>query len=127
MARKRFIIEIGIGVDQHGQNVTEAATRAVKDAVARVCLIGLLELFEVRDINAMHVDVLVACPRQDEVDAATVLEALPFGEKKLTVAEGGMIVHGHQSESMGDRSDEIIVANAAVTVSVDTDSIAVRA
>lgn len=118
---------MGTGVDQHGQNVTEAATRAVKDAVARVCLIGLLELFEVRDRNSLHVDVLVACPRQDEVDAATVLEALPFGEKKLTVAEGGMIVHGHQSESMGDRSDEIIVANAAVTVSVDTDSIAVRA
>ena len=118
---------MGTGVDQHGQNVTEAATRAVKDAVARVCLIGLLELFEVRDRNSLHVDVLVACPRQDEVDAATVLEALPFGEKKLTVAEGGMIVRGHESASMGDRSDEIIVANAAVTVSVDTDSIAVRA
>lgn len=127
MARKRFIIEMGTGVDQHGQNVTEAATRAVKDAVARVCLIGLLELVELRDKNAMHVDVLVACPRPDEVDTAAVLEALPFGQKQISVTEGGMIVHGHQAASMGDLSDEIIVANAAVTVSVDTDSIAVRA
>jgi uncharacterized protein (TIGR02058 family) len=127
VAKKRFIIEMGTGVDQHGQNVTEAATKAVKDAVARVCLIGLLELVELRDINAMQVDVLVACPRPGAVDTATVLEALPFGQKQITVAEGGMIVHGHQAASMGDRSDEIIVANAAVTVSIETDNIAVRA
>ncbi|MCH7908423.1 MAG: Lin0512 family protein [Candidatus Hydrogenedentes bacterium] len=85
MARKRFVIEMGTGVDQHGQNMTEAATRAVKDAVSRVCLIGLLELVELRDIHAMQADVLVTCPSPAEVDTA------------------------------------------AVTVSVDTDSIAVRA
>lgn len=127
MARKRFVIEMGTGVDQHGQNMTEAATRAVKDAVARVCLIGLLELVELRDRSDMYVDVLVACPRPAEVDTAAVLEALPFGQKQIRAVEGGMIVHGHQAASMGDQSDEIIVANAAVTVSVDTDSIAVRA
>ena len=127
MAKKRFVIEMGTGVDQHGQNVTEAATRAVKDAVARVYLVGLMELIELRDINAMHVDVLVACPRPAEVDTATVLEALPFGQKQITVVEGGMIVHGQQAASLGDRSDEILVANAAVTVSVDTDDITVRA
>ena len=127
MARKRFVIEMGTGVDQHGQNVTEAATKAVKDAVARVCLIGLLDIVELPDINAMHVDVLVACPRPGEVDTAAVLGALPFGQKQITVAEGGMIVHGHQAAGLGDRSDEIIVANAAVTVSVDTENISVRA
>ncbi len=127
MAKKRFVIEMGTGVDQHGQNVTEAATRAVKDAVARVCLIGLLELVELRDREAMHVDVLVACPRPDELDTAVVLEALPFGQKQIQVAEGGMIVRGHKATDMGDRSDEILVANVAITVSVDTESIAVRA
>jgi len=29
MADKRFIIQIGTGVDLHGQNPTEAASRAV--------------------------------------------------------------------------------------------------
>ncbi len=126
MTRKRFIIEMGTGVDQHGQDVTEAATRAVKDAVARVCLIGLLDLLELKDINAMHVDVQIACPRPQEVDTGAVLQALPFGQKEIRVVEGGMIVRGHQAPSMGDKSDEIIVANAAVTVSIDSDTVAIR-
>ena len=126
MNRKRFIIEMGTGVDQHGQNVTEAATKAVKDAVSRVCLIGLLELVEVQDRSSMLVDVLVACPRPDEVDKEEVARALPFGQKEVRVEQGGMIVHGHNAPEMGDRSDEILVANAAVTVHIDADQAAIR-
>ena len=126
MNKKRFIIEMGTGVDQHGQNITEAASNAVKDAVTRVCLIGLLELVEVKDPNRMYIDVLVACPRPEEVDTDEVLKVLPFGVKEIKVVEGGMIAHGHQSESMGDRSDEIIMANAAVTVYIDADTAAIR-
>lgn len=126
MAKKRFVIEMGTGVDQHGQNMTEAATRAVKDAVARVCLIGILELVELPDRSAMHVDVLLACPRPGEVDTAAVLEALPFGQKQIEVVEGGMIVRGHQAASLGDRSDEILIANAAITVSLDTENMKLR-
>lgn len=126
MSRKRFIIEMGTGVDQHGQDVTEAATRAVKDAVARVCLIGLLELIELKELGAMQLEVLVACPRPDEVNSSLVLEALPFGQKRINVVEGGMIVHGHRAPNMGDTTDEIIVANAAVTVYVETDHMAMR-
>ncbi|MBL7165035.1 MAG: Lin0512 family protein [Dehalococcoidales bacterium] len=126
MNRKRFIIEMGTGVDQHGQDMTEAATRAIKDAVARVCLIGLLELVELKDLDGMLVEVLVACPRPADVDTDEVLKALPFGRKEIKVVEGGMIVHGHQAASMGDKSDEIIVANAAVTVCVDADRAVIR-
>lgn len=126
MNKKRFIIEMGTGVDQHGQNITEAASNAVKDAVTRVCLIGLLELVEVNDPNRMYIDVLVACPRPEEVDTDEVLKVLPFGQKEIKVVEGGMIAHGHQAESMGDRSDEIIMANAAVTVYIDADTAAIR-
>jgi len=126
MNRKRFVIEMGTGVDQHGQNMTDAATRAVKDAVARVCLIGLLELVELKDLNGMLVEVLVACPRPGEVDTDEVLKALPFGQKEIRVVEGGMVVHGHQAPAMGDTSDEIIVANAAVTVCIDADRAAMR-
>jgi len=121
VTRKRFIIEMGTGVDQHGQSVTVAATRAVKDTVSRVCLIGLLELVDLETPDDMIVDVLVACPRPEEVDTAEVLKVLPFGEKEIKVVEGGMTVRGHAAASLGDRSDEIIVANAAITVSVDTD------
>jgi uncharacterized protein (TIGR02058 family) len=123
MNRKRFIIEMGTGVDQHGQNMTEAATRAVKDAVARVCLVGLLELIEV---DSMMVDVQVACPSPGEVNTNEVLRALPFGEKEIRVVQGGMLVKGHRAESLGDRSDEMVVANAAVTVYLDADKARLR-
>jgi uncharacterized protein (TIGR02058 family) len=124
--KKRFIIEMGTGVNQHGQEMTEAATKAVKDAVTRVCLIGLLELVELQDLNGMLIEVLVACPRPAEVDTDEVLKTLPFGQKEIKVVEGGMIVHGHQAESMGDKTDEIIVANAAVTVCIDADRVVIK-
>ncbi|MEE8353684.1 MAG: Lin0512 family protein [Dehalococcoidales bacterium] len=126
MTRKRFIIEMGTGIDQHGQSATEAATRAVKDAVSRVCLIGLPELVNLEATDGMFVEVLVACPRPDEVDTAEVLKVLPFGQKEIKIVAGGMTVRGHASASLGDRSDEIFVANAAVTVSVDTDRASLR-
>ena len=37
----RYIIEFGMGTDFHGQDVTKAACKAVKDAVSRSCLCGL--------------------------------------------------------------------------------------
>ncbi len=36
MVRKRLIIEMGMGVDQHGQDPTVAAARAVRNAIAHV-------------------------------------------------------------------------------------------
>jgi len=124
--KKRLVIEIGTGVEQHGQDVTRAATKAVKDAIGRVSLVGCREMMALKDLNEMLVEVLVACPRPEEVDTGKVLQALPFGQKEIKVFEGGMVVHGHKLRELEDKSDEIIVANAAVTVSLDVEKIAIR-
>ena len=126
MNKKRFIIEMGTGVEQHGQDVTRAATKAVRDAVTRVNLVGLLEMVALEDLNDMLIDVLIACPHPQEVDTGEVLQALPFGQKKIKVVEGGMVVHGHELSELEDKSDEIIIANAAVTVSLDVEKISIR-
>ena len=42
MALKRFVIEMGMGIDQHGQEPTVAAARAVRSGSA----VGGTELFE---------------------------------------------------------------------------------
>jgi uncharacterized protein (TIGR02058 family) len=126
MNKKRFIIEMGTGVEQHGQDVTMAATKAVKDAIGRVNLVGLLEMVSLEDLNDMLVEVLIACPRPEEVNTGEVLQALPFGQKDIRVVEGGMLVHGHELRELEDKSDEIIIANAAVTVSLDVEKIALR-
>lgn len=120
--RRRFILEFGMGLDQHGQDVTNAARKAVKDAAARSCLAGLIEVVRLRDVNDMIVDIRVACPHPEKVDREAVLAALPFGRKRLTVVEGGMAAHGLFQPELGDATDEAYIANAAVTVWVDVDA-----
>jgi uncharacterized protein (TIGR02058 family) len=125
MNLKKFVVEVGMGVDQHGQDPTNAAQKAVKNAIARSCLAGLLEVTRLNDANQMFVDVLIACPHPDRVDTEKVLQALPFGQKQVKVVEGGMIarcIYLPELE-LGDTSDEFFVANASVTVSVDMDHV----
>lgn len=123
MNLKKFIIEMGMGIDQHGQNPTRAAQKAVKDAMLRSCLIGLLDVARLDDINQMLVDVLIACPHPERVNPAQVLEAVPFGQKQIKVVEGGMITQSIYQPDLGDTSDETYVANAAITVFVDMDRV----
>lgn len=118
---KRFVIEFGMGLDQHGQDPTRAACKAVKDAVARSCLAGLLEIVRLSEVNDMLVDIQIACPHPEKVDRGAVLEALPFGQKQLTLHEGGMVAHGLFQPELGDVTDETYIANAAITVWVNVD------
>jgi len=78
---------MGTGVEQHGQEITKAAMRAVKDAISRVCLIGLIEIVKRSDRNDMLLEVLIACPHPEEVNTDEVLQALPFGRKEIKVVE----------------------------------------
>jgi uncharacterized protein (TIGR02058 family) len=121
MHLRKFIVEMGMGIDQHGQDPTNAARKAVRDAISRSCLCGLVDIARLHDIDQMIVDILVACPHPDRVDPQGVLQAVPFGEKRITVVEGGMIAPTMYQPELGDTTDEAFVANAAVTVYVDMD------
>lgn len=123
MNLKKFIVEVGMGVDQHGQDPTNAAQKAVKDAVARSCLVGLLEIARLDDVDQMFVDVLITSPYPEKVDAEKVLQTIPFGRKQIKIVEGGMIAKSIYQPKLGDTSDEFLVANAAVTVFVDMDRV----
>ena len=81
METKRFIVEIGTGADLHGEDVTKAACRAVKDAISRSCLCGLVEIMGIEDLQAIQVDILVASPRPDEVDLEQVKAKRRSGRK----------------------------------------------
>jgi uncharacterized protein (TIGR02058 family) len=119
MARKRFIVEIGTGVDLHGEDVTEAACRAVKDAVSRSCLCGLMEIVELENPDQMEVEVLVASPKPDEVDLERATAAVPLGRKTVRSVAGGMTAQGLCVPKFGPECDQIMVANVAVTVYID--------
>ncbi len=118
MALKKFVIEVGMGVDQHGQDDTRAAEKALQDAIHRNCLCGLREVAGIKNRGDMLVEVLIACPHPESVDKERVLRVLPFGQKKIEVRKGGLLGKGLFVPELGDKTDEMIVANAMVTVYV---------
>lgn len=118
MAHKRLIIEMGMGVDQHGQDPTVAAARAVRNAIAHNALPGVWEVAGLGHPNEMIVEVQVAVPFPDQVRQDEVLAVLPFGQKTLVLKDGGMVVAGRAIPELNDKNDDMYVAIAAVTVSI---------
>jgi uncharacterized protein (TIGR02058 family) len=124
MTRTRLLIEIGTGVELHGQDPTRAAAKAVRDAVSRVCFgMGLHETFKLGGHKNSIVSILVGVPHHEQVDKAEVLKMIPYGEREIQIVEGGMIAKGHFDPDAGDKSDDILIANAAITVLVNAESL----
>jgi len=119
MKKRRYIIELGTGVDLHGMDMTKAACRAVRDAVSRSCLCGVVEILGRGSFEGVFVDVTVACPFPEQVDTARVLEELPVGKRSLNTALGGMVTEGLCVDKFGEGCSSILVANAAITVFVE--------
>ncbi len=119
MARKCFIIEMGMGIDQHGQEPTVAAARAVRNAIANNALLGIWEVAGLDNPNQMIIEVKVAVPYPEQVREEEVLAVLPFGQKTLQLETGGMVVQGRAIPALNDKNDEMLIAVAAVTVYVD--------
>ncbi|MCR3956916.1 MAG: Lin0512 family protein [Gudongella sp.] len=115
----RYIIEFGMGVDFHGQDVTRAAEKAVLDAVSRSCLCGLEEVMGINDLNeGVGVRVTVAVTRPDEVDLERIKKCLPVGKKTILTVEGGMKVPGLFIPDFGDKDSSIEAALACVEVEI---------
>lgn len=121
MARKRLIIEMGMGIDQHGQDPTVAAARAVRNAIAHNALPGVWEVAGLSHPDQMIVEVQVGVPFPEQVRPEAVLAVLPFGQKSLRVEAGGMVVAGRAIPELNDKNDDMYLAVAAVTVSIDVD------
>ena len=112
MAVRRCLLELGTGVDLHGQDATKAARRAVFDAL-RHSSVAFPRIFGYEP-DQMLVDVTIATPYPETVVRDEVLEELPYGTKSINVVEGGIEVPGAEPGR-----DSTIVANAAIVVSLD--------
>lgn len=118
MARKRYIVELGMGADLHGGSVTKAAQRAVKDAISRSCLCGLFDIIGIDSPDRMHVEVKIGCPNPEALDRVEILKEVPFGSVSVEVVAGGLSVRGLSLPALGE-GDTIVMAAAALTVYVD--------
>jgi uncharacterized protein (TIGR02058 family) len=114
MAAKPYLIEIGTGVDLHGSDDTVAATRAVADAIGRSGLLFLRHL-GLRSAEQIVVEVTIATPHPDRVDTSAVAATLPVGRVSARAGPGGMLA------DTGTPGDPVLVAVAAVRVSVERD------
>lgn len=83
-----IILELGMGADIHGHDVTKAAVRAISDAIRHSSLTLFAGLK--RHPRDMRLEVTVAVPRPDRVDIQKIKDALPFGSVEVTVVKGGI-------------------------------------
>src|SRR3978361_1990909 len=111
MTLVRVFTERGMGVDVHGRDATKAARRAVSDAI-RHSSIGFFRMVG-KTSKDMFVDVTIGVPDPGSVDTAAVAAELPYGTVTVTAVKGGLEIPAEQG------SDAIIIANAAVVVSLD--------
>ena len=111
MSEKPLILEMGMGADVHGHDMTKAALRAVSDAIRHSSLTLFGAFGHPSD---MRVEVTIAVPFPDQVDKVAVAAALPYGTIEVTVIEGGLHDRG-----MGGKED-ITLAVAGVKAFLDT-------
>ena len=125
MAYRRYLVEFGTGADLHGLDAAKAARKAVKDAISHCCLCGMEELLGLKDPGkAMKVQVRVGCPNPEQVPPQEIAGMIPFGTPEVEVVPGGLSVRGLAVPALGE-GDSILIANAALTVWVDTDLICI--
>src|ERR1700722_16535734 len=88
MALKRMVLEIGMGTSIRSRNYTQAAVRALRDALWHNSLPVASALGA--DVDSMQVEVTIGVPHPEQVDKAAVLAVLPHGSGTVTVMEGGL-------------------------------------
>ena len=111
MAVKRLLTEFGMGSSLRRQDYTEAAVRAVKDALLHNSVI-LAELFG-REKGEMQILVEVGVQAPDQVAVARVAEIFPYGAVEVAVRKGGLDV------PRGDGGKPTVIANVAISVALD--------
>ncbi|SHI91535.1 conserved hypothetical protein [Dethiosulfatibacter aminovorans DSM 17477] len=110
-----------MGIDIHGQSVTKAAQKAVKDAVSKSCLCGLEEIlgYSFKEMNEKVVlKITVAVTRPEDVDTKELEQLLPVGEKEFTVVKGGLTISGLNISEFGDMDDSIEASIVCIEVCI---------
>ncbi|KAI4306400.1 hypothetical protein L6164_029681 [Bauhinia variegata] len=118
---KLLFVEMGVGYDQHGQDITAAAMRACRDAISS----NSIPAFRRGSIpgvtfDQMKLQIKLGVPHslQQLLDIEKVKSVFPYGKiVNVEVVDGGLICSsGVHVEEMGDKNDDCYIVNAAVYV-----------
>jgi len=112
--KKRMLTEMGMGTSLRRQDYTEAAIRAVKDALWHNS-INLAELFG-RDKSEMLIDLDIGVQQPDLVAQDALAAVFPYGQVRVSVVKGGLDV------PRADGGKPTFIANAAISVSFEMEA-----
>ena len=110
MAEHRVLTEFGLGTSLRRQDYTQAARRALQDALWHNS-INIAELYGFPK-EAMLIDVQIGVQQPDKVDTDSLSDIFPYGQITMTVTHGGLDI---------PRPDGVptVIANVAINVSFD--------
>jgi uncharacterized protein (TIGR02058 family) len=111
MAKTKMVVQFGMGTSIRSQDYTEAAARAIRDALWHNSL-NVATAFDFPR-EAMLIDVEIGVQKPEAVDTAALVGIFPYGLPSVTVVRGGLDV------SKPDGSGLTVIANAAIVVSFD--------
>ena len=110
MAKKRMVMELGMGSSLRQQDYTRAACRAVEDALWHNSL-SIADAFGL-DRAAMVIEVEIGVQQPEKVDTDKVAAILPYGRGSVRTIHGGLDVPKPDG-------GVTVIANAAVVVYLD--------
>ena len=110
MAKKRMVMELGMGSSLRREDYTRAACRAVEDALWHNSL-SIADAFGL-DRSAMIIEVDVAVQQPERVNTDKVAAILPYGQASVRAVHGGLDVPKPDGGNT-------VIANAAVVVYLD--------
>lgn len=109
---QKLLVEFGMGTSLRRGDYTQAAKRAVQDALWHNS-INLAELFGFEKED-MRVTLDVGVQKPDEVDAEVLRAVFPYGHVTVNIGQGGLDVA--RPEGTGNPT---IMANVALSVGFD--------
>lgn len=109
----RWVTEMGMGVDVHGNDYTKAACRAVSDAIRH----SSLNFFDAagKSRDDMQIEAVIAVADPSALDLEAIAAELPYGSVTVKPVVGGLDVPAEGAK------DAIVIANAAILVSFPED------
>ncbi|XP_027345909.1 uncharacterized protein LOC113857864 [Abrus precatorius] len=111
---KLLFVEMGVGYDLHGQDITAAAMRACRDAIATTAFREGSIPGVTSDHMKLHVKLGVPHPLQQNLDKDKIKSVFPYGQiMNFEVVDGGLVC---STEELAEKNDDCYIVNAAVYV-----------
>ncbi len=114
MPKHRVLTEFGMGTSLRRQDYTQAARRALQDALWHNS-INMAELFGFEK-QAMLIDVEIGVQQPDQVDINVLTDIFPYGQVNITVGHGGLDIPRPDG-------NPTVIANVAINVAFEMERI----